>query len=815
MFKHFFTIAIRSLGRNKIFSLINVFGLSIGLGVFLMISQYIYFESSYDQFFTNSDTIYRITSTSSNGGEIHHSSGTGYAVGPRGKELIPEIEQFVRIHPQTERMVVSNSLNNIRYQENRSWYVDQNFLQMFDFPLVQGDSHAALNDKNNVVITEDIAIKYFGEIDCIGRELKINEGQLRGVFTVTGILKTLPENSHLKFDILLPMDFLLEYEKTYSEGLSTGWDWLNFITYVKLGKNIELDKVEEKFNQIFQQHIGDNLQEASVTLKTELQPITTIHLGSDYPNRLSSRNGNHKNISYFFFIFIFILLMAWANYINLSTVQALGRAKEIGVKKIIGAARKQLMGQFLAESFLINFLAAFLSIGLGYFLLPLLSQIIGHDLSLDILYKLEFISIFLVIIVFGSLLSGLYAAFVLTSYKPIEVLKSNYIKRRGGINMRKGLITFQFFVSILLIASTYLIYKQILFMKNQDLGLDIEKILVLDGPNLILEEDISIQQSKFQVFKSQLTQHHAITEVTGSGSIPGKGGNATLEFWRPDAPNESNHDSRVVFVDADFFTAYNIELVSGDGFRERDAWIPNDVIINSEAVKIFGLGDSESAIGQKLIADFGGVDTVTVSGVVKDFYWSSVKDIQTPHVFVHNLYYNSYYSLKINVNDIQSSIAHIQNSYNTAFPNDPFNYYFLDEDFNRQYQADLQFANLFSAFSLLAIFIACLGLFALVSVSAILRAKEMSIRKVLGASISKLILLLVQEYLLLMGVATFLAIPTIIWGGKAWLKNYPNKVTISIDLFILPSLILLLIALLTVGYQIYTTAKMNPAKALE
>lgn len=814
MIKHYFKVASRNLAKNKIFSLINIFGLALGMGVFLLISQYIYFESGYDRFHSNSENIYRLTTSSNQGGDKAESIYSGFALGPSSQEVIPEIDQFVRIHPQMERMVVSNKMANVQFQENHSWYVDSNFFQLFDFPFLIGDSKSALSNKNSIVITEQVAQKYFGDINCLGKELKVNEGQLNGNFSVSGVLKQLPDNSHLQFDILLPMEFLLENEKTYSE--TNGWGWDNFVTYVALDKSADPLNVAEKFDQVFYMHIGEDLAKTNVKLEAGLQPLLKIHLNSEFTREIATNNGDSQNITFFSIIAVLILMMAWINYINLSTVQAFGRAKEIGVKKIIGANRKQLIGQFLIESFLVNFLAALFSIGLGYLLLPVLNQILGQNLSFDVMLNLKFLGWFSLVIIVGTLLSVIYSAFILSAYKPINIFKANTIKQRGGLSLRKGLIILQFFISMLLISGTYLIYKQVLFMQNQDLGLDIEKILVVDGPSRILEKDRTERQSKFQVFKEQVSQHQSILNVSGSGSIPGKGSNATLDMWTLESPDEKSLDqnAKIIFADADFFDTYDFTVLSGEDFRDRNSWIPNDVIINEAAVKTFGLVNAENAIGKKLVADYGGVDTLTVSGVIKDFHWNSIKEAYSPHVFVHNQYYNSYYSLKLNVSDIQESIAHIQAAFSTAFPEDPFNYYFLDEDYNRQYQADLQFANLFSAFSILAIIIACLGLFSLVSVSAILRSKEISIRKVHGASVGRLMHLLVKEYILLLSVSTVLAFPAILWGGKLWLENYPYRVSTGIDVFLVPSLILFTIAFMTVGWQTFDTARKNPVKSL-
>lgn len=815
MINHYFKIAIRNFRINKVFSLINILGLTIGMSVFLLIFQYVYFEVSYDKFHKNSKNIYRIFTISKSEGGLNQSVYSGFSLGPTSKEMIPEIEQFVRIHPQIERMVVSNSREEIRFQENNSWYVDSEFLILFDFPLLYGDNETALKNKNSIVISEQTALKYFGSINCLGKELQVNEGFLNGTFYVSGVLKEIPDNSHLQFDILLPIEFLLENELTYIEG--NGWDYDNFITYVSIEKNSNPILVSEKFNQVFSIHLGDYLKESNMTLEAQLQPMVDIHLRSKFSRDIPENNGNAENITFFSIIAILILCMAWANYINLSTVQAMKRAKEIGVKKIIGASKKQLVFQFLLESFIINLLAAILSVGLSFLLLPVLNKIVGQEISLTILMNLKFLLFFLFVSILGALLSGFYSAFILSSYKPINIINSNTVKQRSGISLRKGLIIFQFFISILLISGTYLIYKQLIFMKNQDLGLDIERILILDGPSRILEQEISLRQSKFQVFKEQVLTNSSISQVTGSGSIPGRGSNATLNMWSLDTPDEIGIDKsvEVVFVDSDFFETYDLKLISGQSFKERPSWVPNDVIINEDAVKAFGFGDSESAIGKRIAADFGGVDTITVTGVLKDFHWNSLKNSFTPFVLVHNQSYNSYYSLKIDMREVQSILADVEENFMAAFPDDPFNYYFLDEDYNRQYKAEVQFANLFSSFSVLALMIACLGLFALVSVSSILRAKEISIRKVLGANVGKLMVLLIGQYILFLVLSTALAIPVIFWGGRAWMQNFPNRTNIGIDVFVIPCFILFFIAFITVSYQTFMTANKNPIDSIK
>lgn len=812
MFKSYFKISTRILLKHKFYSTINILGLAVGLGICLLIYQYIHFELSYDRFHAESENIYRLTQNTIRNGE---SQGTGvyttYALGPRGKESIPEIEEFVRIRPDDVGLIVINAENNVRHQENRIWYADSNFLQMFNFPVKYGDEKSVLNGMNNIVLTEQMAIKYFGDTDPMGKTLRISAGTLSGDFKVTGVLQKLPTNSHFQFDFLLPTEFLLKNWRMYRE--DKGWDWEEFVTYVQLNENADLDKITEKFDQLIATYKGEELATSNSTWKIGFQPLHDIHLKSKFPKDLANNHGDIQNVQFIAMIALFILLMAWVNYINLSTARAMHRAKEVGVRKSIGALKKQLISQFLIESLLINTVAALISIGIAYFTLPVLNSIIGKQLALNVLQNPEFWGIFGLTILFGSLLSGLYPAFVLSSFHPVKVLKAVTIPVKRGFSLRKGLITFQFLMSVLLIAGTYLVYQQITFMKNQDLGFDLEKIIIVNGPRVVLETSKLKSESlapKYQTFKTNVINHHSIVSVSGNSSIPGEGYTYNFGIRKSGEPKHTEQTGNLLLVDDFFAKTYDLEFLAGGDFEplsRRDG-----VIINEEALKVLNLGTPRDAIGEDLIfLD----DTIQVQGVIKNLYWSSLKIAQTPTFFVHDNLYNVYFSIKINASNIQETLAHIESAYHSIFPDDPFHYFFLDDAFNQQYQADLQFRNLFSVFSILAIFIACLGLFALVSYAATLKVKEIGIRKVLGASISHLMILLSREYLILLLTAITLAVPVIFIGGKAWLENYAYKISIGLDLFLIPGLILVIISILTVSYRAYAAASANPVDSLK
>ena len=684
---------------------------------------------------------------------------------------------------------------------------------MFNFPLKWGERETVLNDKNNVVITAQMAMKYFGDTNPVGKQLRVSGGTLSGDFTVSGVLEYLPVNSHLQFDFLMPMKFVLEEWRLYKEVDSEGWKLPEFVTYVQLNRGADLQQVSKKLDQLTLLHMGEFLGQSTSKVAVALQPIADIHLYSNFPHDPASNNGKVQDIHFFALIAIFILLMAWVNYINLATAQAMQRAKEVGVRKSIGALRKQLISQFIIESSLLNAIAAVLAIAIAFLLLPLLNTIIGKEIQFSLLQSSEFWAWFVGAVLLGSLLSGLYPAFILSSFKPVSVFNSGSISQRGGFSLRKSLIVFQFLMSVLLISGTYLVHKQILFMKNKDLGIDMEEILVVQGPRVFLENLPEGEQevTQYKAFKEELASYHAVSAITCASSVPSKGYLYTEGFRKSGQQLVQNKEANVLLVDTDFTETYGMEFLAKAPY-EKEIVPDEKVIINEEALKVFALGSPEEALHKVLVNSYG--DTAEIVGVVKNVHWSSLREAHSPHLYILNNSYGAYFSVKVKLSNIQETLSNIESAYHAIFPNDPFDYSFLDDDFNRQYQADLQFGNLFSAFSILAIFIACLGLFALVSYSATLKVKEIGIRKVLGASVGNLMVLLSREYLMLLVLANILAVPAILYWGRSWLDHYAFRIEFGLEFLLVPALVLFVISLLTVGYRTYAAARANPVKSL-
>ena len=830
MYRHYLTTAHRNLVRNKFYSLINILGLAVGIGVCLLICQYVYVELRYDKFHNQYRNTYRILLNETKEGINQGVSPyTDYAFGTSAAEEIPGIEQYVRLYVEEYDLVVTNPENDRAINEEAAdlFYTDESFLETFNFPLKLGNPASALDERYNIVITEAMAEKYFQADNPLGKTLTISGGSSPGDYIVAGVLEKLPINSHLQFQFLLPLANYWELGNGGSVNRYGGWGRPIFATYFTLDESANRSAVREKLNQLIAKYQAAGSDPDNVVKKVQFQPIADIHLSDEVYTAADyvANRGSKQDVWIFSAIALFILLIAWVNYINLSTARAMRRSKEVGIRKSIGAFRKQLVSQFLLESVLINMLAGVLAMGIAVLTLPILSQVIGKELAMSLLQLPLFWAWFMGVIIIGALLSGLYPAFILSGFKPVSMLGAGRTSRSGSINLRRGLITFQFLLSLVFIAATYLVYQQIAFMKNQELGMEIEKILIVKGPKKIpdapevtdgtdmdqIRAANTFSRSTFDVFRNQITDYHSIVAATGSYAIPGQVYNTAVPDVRKEGePEGSGNYGRYIFAGLDFVQTYGLELIAGRSFTAEMAE-EEYVIINEEATQTYGLGSPEEAVQQKLI--FDGYP-VTIAGVVKNFHWQSLKDPHTPYLLIFVGSTPPYISLNMKLSNIQESLAYVEETYQSVFAGNPFEYFFLEEDFNRQYQADVQFGNLFLAFTTLAIIIACIGLLALVSYSATLRTKEIGIRKVLGASISDVMMLLSKEYLILLLIATLSAVPIILYWGVNWLDNYAFRTKIGPDLLIVPTLILFLIAIITVSYRTYAAAKANPVKSL-
>ncbi len=808
MLKNFFTLAIRNLLKRKLYSFINIFGLAIGMAVCLVILRYVDFELSYDRFHTKASQIFRTTTTSYRNGEMRGRGVlSGYAQGPALLADVPEIKAYVRTHPMYGGAVVTYQREagepSAFHEESIQW-VDSTFTDIFTYHALQGDLNTALDHPNSIVITKKTADRYFqkGE-DPLGKTLRIAGGWSDGAYEIKAVIENVPDNSHFSFDFLLPIHNLLRNEQYTNDD---GWGWNNFITYVELSPQAVREKVEEKLPAFVEKYQGKDLAESNSRNVLTFQPILDIHLspGLEYE---SSATVATSTIYFFIIISIFIMAIAWVNYINLSTARAMERAREVGIKKAVGALKSQLISQFVFESILVNLIAVILAVLMAMVLLPVLGKIVERNFSFDFgdpRFWLVLTGLFLV----GSFISGVYPAFVLSSFNTTEVLKGKAEKMIKGFSLRKALVVFQFASSLVLIAGTFAIYRQMIFMRSQDKGLTMEQMLIINGPS-VLEQGIARQ--RLTSLKNELKEIPGVISVATSAAIPGGGYNWGTGVRKDGTDREQSKTGSIVWVDPDFVSTYGITVIAGRSFNPEIKSDMESVLVNEAALTSYGLGTPENALTERLIL---GGDTTAILGVLKNYHWNSLKTDHTPFMLKADTISRRNYSIHLSGADINGVIRQVEEKYKEAFPGNPFDYYFLDDFFDKQYRDDQQFGRIFSLFAALAIVIACLGLWGLAAFTTAQKLKEIGIRKVLGASVPSIMSLLSWQFLKLVLIASLISLPLTWYGVDSWLGNFAFRIGLQWDLFVVPVLVLVVLALSTVSLQILRGASTNPAKIL-
>jgi putative ABC transport system permease protein len=811
MFKNYFITALRNLLRRKGYSLINIAGLTFGLACCMIIFQYVAFEYSFDDFNANFAHLYRVSQTTIKGGEEPDTGAlSGYAMGPALAQSVPEVVRFARLHPDYSDPVIANAAEPDKvFKEERVYYADAAFLEMFSYPLVLGDQTQALAEPNTMLISETAARKYFGDENPLGKILNVN-GWIDGAFSVNGVFHDVPANSHLQFDFLLPMSNLLE-NSGYKDPKS-GWSWSNFINYVQLRDDANLDAVAQKFTDVLLRNRGEDFKRRNIKASLSAQPLHDVHL-NDTVFAPKAVQGSRRTV-YFFVIIAFItLVIALVNYVNLATARSLDRSREVGVRKVVGAQRTQLVFQFLLESALTNLAAFMLAIVLAEILRPFVNRLAGVQLTDWAWANPAFWVAALAMFGAGTLLAGLYPAFALSSFRPVVVLKAKTGSSSTRLWLRQGLVVLQFAASVGLLIGTVIVYAQLGHMQNMNLGIDLEQILTVNGPR-VLSEGVEGPQA-MQRLMNELRQVPAIRQMASSSALPGQGFDwYSSNLRRETADPSTNVRGALAWVDSSFASLYGLALVAGNGFEGispiTPEGVPRPVILNETAVKAVGFDTPNEALQQ--LIDMGG-STFRVIGVFKDFSWSSA------HAPIENMLFTirppgGMLSIKLHTENLPQTLATIERIYRALFPGNPFDYSFVDEKFTEQYRNDRRFAALFSMFAALAILIACLGLFGLASFSARQRTKEIGIRKVLGASVAGIVALLSREFVKLVLLANLMAWPVAYFVMNKWLQDFAYRINISWWVFALAGGMALLIALLTVSTQAIKAAVANPVDAL-
>jgi len=801
MLRNYLLIAWRNLRRHKGFSAINIFGLAIGIAACLLILQYVRFELSYDDFHAKADRVYRVRQDRYNDGKLSTQWAAGaYAVGNSFKDAFAEIEAYVKVRAD-EAMVITRGAE--RFKVERTFHAGSQFFNVFSYPLLAGDPRTALVEPNTVVISKALADKYFNGQDPLGQTLRFNE---KLDYRVTGVFKELPPNTHLKFDVLISFA-TFEAMVGPDNSPDKAWQWDGCMTYLLLRPGANPQALEGKFPKVVDQLAGADLKKYNSAAVYLLQPLQDIHLYSHYMMEAEA-NGDGNAVYLLLGIAFFIVVIAWVNYVNLATARAVNRAKEVGIRKVVGSDRGQLIKQFLFESALLNALAVGLALVLVLAALPFFNGLSGQQMGFSLLGSGAFWGALAALYVTGTLLSGLYPAFVLSSFMPVTVLKGKLSTSRRGVVLRQSLVVFQFAASLFLLVGTFTVFRQIQFMRSQGLGVQIDQTLVINS--LIVRDSTFL--TRLGSFKDEMRQLPGVRQIAVSTSIPGQAAGWNAGGIRLKGTDEAQGKQyRVIGMDYDFLDAYGIKLLAGRKFSKAYGTDPKAVIFNKLAAQQLGFDKPEEALGKEI--EFWG-EQYTIIGVSDNHHQQSLREAYEPLIFRMIPDASGYFSVKLGTGQLAGTIAGLQKGWNAFFPGNPFEYFFLDDHFDAQYQADRRFGQVFGLFTGLAILVACLGLFGLASFTTMQRTKEIGVRKVLGASVQQILQLLYKDFALLVVLAFVVAVPVSWYATNRWLQTYAFRIETEWWLYALPFGLVLLVALLTVSYQTLKAALANPVTSL-
>jgi len=797
MFKNYFIVALRNLLRNKIYAFINIAGLSIGLACAMLIILYVKDEVSYDRFHANVGNIYRITTQGidKNGGKGRKDPNTGYLQGPRFAQNIPEIKSFVRVQSGNENIKLGTEV-----KDQDLLLVDSTFFDVFSFPLISGNRHTCLKDPLSVVLSEDAAKKQFGTLDVIGKIVMLKDDSVFVPHKVTAVAKKSPQNSSIKFEMLLPI-------RESKEDALNSENWFNFFlnTFVVLPPQTNVQVVESKMNKFYNQDSKDAITSLKAKFGNEvdnwksnylLQPFLGMHMSTELPAQNGLSDASNPMYSYILSgIALFVLLIACINFINLTVARSVKRAKEIGIRKVVGGDRKQLIIQFLGESFLLCIIAFVLAIALVQLILPVFNDLSNKALALSYLFDTKLVTGYIVLFILTGLLAGFYPALVLSGYNPVQTLYSRF-NLAGKNYLQKSLVVLQFALASFLIIATFTIYKQFDFLTNEKLGYD-------DNDLVAVHKDFKTHDEAW-LFKNELLKDPNIISVA-----PRNGGS-----WGTVA--KLNNDSTIQFdyetVDETYLSTLKIPLVQGRNFSpDFPSDSANSVLVNESFVK---KAEWKNPMGQTVNFWYNN-KKYTVIGVVKDYHYQPLNQKIGPQLFTmkpDNNYGMVY--IKIKPNTAAASLQTIQKKFKQLFPLSPYSYTFMNEANLRDYEAEAKWKQIMLFGAILTIFISCIGLFGLSVLSAEKRTKEIGIRKVLGASVKRVVTILSKDFLKLVFISLIIAIPAAWLAANKWLENYPYRIALDWWLFASAGILVVLIALVTVSFQAIKAAVANPVKSL-
>jgi putative ABC transport system permease protein len=802
MIANYLKIAIRNILRHKVHSIINIAGLALGMACSILILMRVQHELSYDRYHKNADRIYRVATDINFGTMQGEYAVSNHTSGPIMQKDLPEVEKAVRFHPVWGRTLVE--YREKRYIEGNLMFADKSVFDIFTFPLINGDPITALEKAFSVVISQEMSRKYFGDENPVGKVIKMTNAFHPNLgrgsdFTVTGLVKNVPDNSHFNFDMLV------SFETIYVNNERQRHRWtgdINNYTYILLHQNGDPNQLEAKLPALVDRHIEENLKAVGARLGLFLQPLTSIHLHSKLVGEMSA-DGDIAYVYTFAAVALFILFIACINYMNLSTARSARRAKEVGIRKALGADRGKLIQQYIGESIFYSCVSLILALVLVEIFLPFFRSFFEVDLNAGYLTIPEVVICFFVLIVFVGFVAGCYPAFILSAFQPAQVLKGGFKTGPGNSRLRSGLVVFQFTISVALIAGTGITYNQVRYLKNKDLGFTKEQIVVLK----VLDKSIF---GSIASIKEELKGHSRVVSVGTSSHLPGL--YARRQVFVPEGFTvEQMQMMDSISIDSDFVPTLEMEIVAGRNFTPDIFDEKGGILINETAVRQFGW---DNPVGKQITELSDPHPTKTVVGVIKDFHIRPLHGIIEPIYIENEPKWFSYFFVKIRPEKISQTISFLERKWKEIVPAYPFDYWFLDEAFEGQYKAETKLNDHFIIFSLIAIVIACLGLFGLASFTAEQRTKEIGIRKSFGASITGLILLLSKEFTKWVFIASIIAWPVAYFTMNHWLKNFAYRINIGWGTFILSALLASVIALLTVVYQTIKAARANPVEAL-
>ena len=811
MFRNYLKIAFRSLRKSKGFTALNIIGLAAGLGVCLLIVLYVTDELSYDRYNVNADRIYRVDEDLYFNNTRYDAATTSKFFGPTLVASYPKIQQMVRFRNPGDLLVRKG---NDHVLDHHFTFADSTIFKVFTLPMIAGDPNTALNNPHSIVIDESAARRYFNSTDVVGRTLEV--GSDNTPLKITGVIRDMPEQSQFHFSFIRP----LRESYTFNNPGDNNWISNPYYTYILVQPGITRAEVQKDVDEVVNLNISPALQEMFRTSGADLEkagnhfrcpitPLTDVHLHSNKSGELEA-NSNIQFVYIFSVIAVLILLIACVNFMNLSTARSANRAKEVGIRKVSGSTKGHLIIQFLTESVLLSLFSLVLALGIAVLLLPMLNQLAGKSLHPDVLFSGRFLPILILLVLLVGCLAGSYPAFYLSSFQPIHVLKGKMAAGFKSSWLRNSLVVFQFFISIGLIVSTLVIYRQLHYIRNKEVGFNRDQVLVI-------HDTWSLGRDGTTNLRKDLLTLAGVTNATVTGDIPTVGGG---QYWQQGWFRDASLDARkatlmtTLRVDDHYVPTLGMQIVKGRNFDL--AQFPTDstaIILNEAAVGTLGVKDPLNLILYNHDDLFKTI-TYHVVGVVKDFNYNSMHDKIHPLIMVVNTFNWGSMAVRFHTNDVFSLVRQVESKFHAAKQGLPFSYTFMDNDFDKLYHAEQQTGQIFIAFAVFAILIACLGLFGLVTYAAEQRTKEIGIRKVLGARVTSIVGLLSKDFTILVGIAVLIAFPVAWWAMYKWLETFAYRTEISWWIFLVAGAVALAIALLTVSIQTVRAALANPVKSL-